>query len=450
MLTEEALILLATLVASGLLALGVMELAWPSTSGRHVRRPRPSPLTPRIGTEEPSAAAPETPVVAAPSTPAEPTPARRPPRAGGDRDAARLRVLPIDTCLAMYRDRRFADVVSLGSAALEVHARLAAVSHRPHEAAALLDLVGLSRQELGDRDGARAAFRAAIRDGEPALQATYVAHLVTLVASVLDDGASDSTDGATDVARVRDLREYAAALGDAAAAAPGDEGVAAAQAGVRDALLPPCDRLAAGVVAGAADDEARAFVLHALADDAMPAAWRERVREQLAAASSAEIGQLTAQAIRSVQDGKDGEALDALERAERLAAALPSVADERHEEFERRLWWGYTKVGLRRVETGNFDGALEPLFRALRLGGIDEARLGETRSALVRALDGVVDTRWPAIQQLGAEDAGAAHAEIEKLSALLRISTERGLSSDDLGDAFAKVSQLEQTLSSAT
>jgi hypothetical protein len=304
MLTEEALILLATLVASGLLALGVMELAWPSTSGRHVRRPRPSPLAPRIGTEEPSAAAPETPVVAAPSTPAEPTPARRPPRAGGDRDAARLRVLPIDTCLAMYRDRRFADVVSLGSAALEVHARLAAVSHRPHEAAALLDLVGLSRQELGDRDGARAAFRAAIRDGEPALQATYVAHLVTLVASVLDDGASDSTDGATDVARVRDLREYAAALGDAAAAAPGDEGVAAAQAGVRDALLPPCDRLAAGVVAGAADDEARAFVLHALADDAMPAAWRERVREQLAAASSAEIGQLTAQAPKAASPAK--------------------------------------------------------------------------------------------------------------------------------------------------
>jgi hypothetical protein len=181
----------------------------------------------------------------------------------------------------------------------------------------------------------------------------------------------------------------------------------------------------------------------------MPAAWRDRLREQLAAASSAEIGQLTAHAIRSVQDGRDGEALEALERAERLAAALPSgaVADERREEFERRLWWGYTKVGMRRVEVGNFDGALEPLFRALRLGGIDEERLGETRSALVRALDGVVDTRWPAIQQLGAADAGAAQVEIEKLSALLRTSTERGLTSEELGDTFAKVTHLGQTLS---
>ena len=42
--------------------------------------------------------------------------------------------------------------------------------------------------------------------------------------------------------------------------------------------------------------------------------------------------------------------MSALERAERLSEGLPgdAVADERREEFERRLWWGYTKVGLRR------------------------------------------------------------------------------------------------------
>jgi hypothetical protein len=183
----------------------------------------------------------------------------------------------------------------------------------------------------------------------------------------------------------------------------------------------------------------------------MPAAWRERLREQLASASSAEIGQLTAQAIRSVQDGKDGEALAALERAERLAESLPSgaVTDERREEFERRLWWGYTKVGLRRVEVSRFEDALEPLFRALRLSGIDEERLGETRSALVRALDGLVDVRGPAIQKLGAEDVGAAQVQVEKLWALLRSATERGIDQDDLSDAFAKVTHLGETLSQA-
>jgi len=65
----------------------------------------------------------------------------------------------------------------------------------------------------------------------------------------------------------------------------------------------------------------------------------------------------------------------------------------------------------------------------------------------VRALDGVVDTRWPAIQQLAAEDLDAARAEMEKLSALLRNATQRGLGAEELGDAFAKVTQLEQALS---
>ena len=55
------------------------------------------------------------------------------------------------------------------------------------------------------------------------------------------------------------------------------------------------------------------------------------------------------------------------------------MSEDRREEFERRLWWGYTKVGLRRIETGNFESALEPLFRALRLGGIDEERLTNIR-----------------------------------------------------------------------
>jgi tetratricopeptide (TPR) repeat protein len=334
----------------------------------------------------------------------------RPPIAGAEPEAPRPQVLPVDTCLAMYKDGRFAEVVSLGSAALEVHARLAAVSDRPHEAAALLDLVGLSRRELGDREGARDAFRAAVLDAEPLARPPYVQHLVGVVEEAVAS-APDPGDADGDSARVRELRECAAALEEVLASVPGDPDLVGAQNAVRDALTAAC--------------------------------------EQLAATSSAEIGQLTAQAIRSVQDGRDGEALEALERAERLAGALPegAVADERREEFERRLWWGYIKVGLRRVEIENFDGALEPLFRAIRLGGVDEDRLTETRSALIRALGGLVETRWPAIQQLVVEDAAGARAELEKLSAVLRSATQRGLSQDDLGDAFERIAHLEQVLS---
>lgn len=423
-MTEEALILLATLGASGLLALGVAELAWPSAPRRPARRARPlpvarvEPLTSASATAvaEIEPAEPAIEVERAVETASDATSAPipeippRPPIAGAEPETPRPRVLPVDTCLAMYKDGRFAEVVSLGSAALEVHARLAAVSDRPHEAAALLDLVGLSKRELGDREGARDAFRAAVLDAEPLARAGYVQHLVGAVEEVVANPPGPD-DADADGARVRELRGCAAALEEALAVVPGDPDLTSAQNAVRDALTAAC--------------------------------------EELAAASSAEIGQLTAQAIRSVQDGRDGEALEALERAEQLAGALPdgAVADERREEFERRLWWGYTKVGLRRVELENFDGALAPLFRAIRLGGVDEDRLTETRSALIRALGGLVEARWPAIQQLVVEDVAGARAELEKLSAVLRGATQRGLSQDDLGDAFERIVHLEQVLS---
>jgi hypothetical protein len=338
--------------------------------------------------------------------------------------------------------------VTLGSAALELHAGMASVSNRSDEAAALLDLVGLSKQELGDRDGARAAFCSAIRGADPRVRAKYVRRLLALVRSVADPGMAAADDGAT---RLRELRACVGALDETLAMVPDDEGVQAAQAMVRHALAPACERLVARVVSGEEDQEARELVLETLTDHAMPMAWRERLREQLTTVSSAEIGQLTAQAIRSLQEGNDFDALDALERAERLSAGLPSgaVTEDRREEFERRLWWGYTKVGLRRIETGTFESALEPLFRALQLGGIDEDRLAETRSALSRALEGVVDDCALRIQKLGSRQIRAARAEIEKLAALLQSATERGVRIDDLGDAFAKLTHLEQRLSEA-
>jgi hypothetical protein len=60
-----------------------------------------------------------------------------------------------------------------------------------------------------------------------------------------------------------------------------------------------------------------------------------------------------------------------------------------------------------------------------------------------------VDDSARRIQKLGAADIRAAQAEIEKLAALLQSSTERGVRPDDLGDAFAKLTHLEQRLSEA-
>jgi hypothetical protein len=511
MLTEEALILLAALGATGMLALGVIELVWPSrpkqSRPRRARVTAPSPVDADVTGEiprppqttavvaEPAVVEPERAVVEpAPFTIAEghviepmtvitepshhwkPAPSSiessitlsiarsetgslfeerahgpvlspMPPHAVSLGEP-RLQVLPIDRCLDMYNEGRFAEVVTLGSAALELHAGMAAVSNRSDEAAALLDLVGLSKQELGDRAGARAAFCSAIRGADPRVRAKYVRRLIALVRSVTDPGTAAADDDAT---RLRELRACVGALDETLVMVPGDEGLQAAQAMVREALAPACERLVARVVSGEEDQEARELVLETLTDHAMPMAWRERLREQLTTVSSAEIGQLTAQAIRSLQEGNDFDALDALERAERLSAGLPSgaVTEDRREEFERRLWWGYTKVGLRRIETGTFESALEPLFRALQLGGIDEDRLAETRGALSRALEGVVDDCALRIQKLGSRQIRAARAEIEKLAALLQSATERGVRIDDLGDAFAKLTHLEQRLSEA-
>jgi hypothetical protein len=359
-------------------------------------------------------------------------------------DPARPRLLPIDRCLAMYKDHRYAEVVSLGGAALQVHARMAAVSERPDEAAALQDLVGLSKQEMGDREGARAAFVAAIAAAAPAVRPTYVRHLLALVRGVVDNVNVKDDDGV----RVRELLGCVRTIDEALTVVPGNEPLTAGVTSVRQALTKLCDTLVARAVEDEGDREARDLVLQVLAEGSMPVAWQEKLRDRLAAVSSAEVGQLTAQAIRAVQEGKDTEALDALEHAERLAASLPAggVADERREELDRRLWWGYTKVGLRRVETRKFEGALEPLFRAFELGGTDGERIEETRSALVRALDGLVDLKRPLIQNLSAADPRAAHAEVEKLWAVLRNATERGMTQDDLGEAFGKIMHLSQTL----
>ena len=499
MLTEEALILLATVGASGLLVLGVVELVWParprrpgarrgceaSTSAIVTRRleaaktlAAPPEMSARDATAltEPVAPAPveastvDAPLETAPPASDDPlltttesdpisdeppvaddaprarpvAPMGAPPRGSGE---VRPQVLPIDTCRTMYEEGRFAEVVSLGSAALEVHAGLAAVSHRPYEAAALLDLVGLAKHALGDHPGACAAFEAAILGADPAARPSHIRHLVTAVRVL----CAPDVAWTSDTTRVRELRACLEALDHALTAAPDNDDALAARADVQDALSAAADEptrdarmdgsAAAGPdLAGTSIDERNA-----------PPAWRDRLRDERAAASSAEIGQLTAHAIRSVQEGNDAEALAALARAEHLAEALPSdaVTDERREEFERRLWWGYSKVGLRRIETESFEGALDPLFRALRFGSADDDRAAETRGALVRALEGVVEAGVPEILRLGARDARAARQALERLSEILRTASEHGVRSDELEDLFAALRDVQPRLSAA-
>ena len=385
------------------------------------------------------AAAPAPAPIPAPATAA----ASGPTPAGVRRE--RVHVLPIETCVAMFDEGRYAEVVSLGSAALEVHTGLASVSDRPDEAATLGALVGRAREHLGDRDGARAAYGAALRISRPSARATYVGYVTALAGAAVDavPAAGVAVDADTATAHAREVLASAASVDDALALVPGDVALERARDAVRGAIAIACERLVDGL-APSGGGEARALVLRALADDSMPSAWRERIGAQLTPISSAEIGQLTAQAIRCVQEGRDADALEALERAERLFAALPpgAVPPERLEEFERRLWWGYTKLGISCVETERLEEAVEPLLRALALGGDDAERLRETRAALVSALEALIDEAARTRRVRGAD--AVSPSAIDKLEALLHDSVHRGVPEPDLASALAKISTLRR------
>jgi hypothetical protein len=116
---------------------------------------------------------------------------------------------------------------------------------------------------------------------------------------------------------------------------------------------------------------------------------------------------------------------------------------------DRRLWWGYGKLGERRVASGEYEAALDPLFHALGYD-VGPERHQETRALLVRALDGVADTRALDIRERAdAGDHEAAIVRCDRLWALLRSATEKGLTLDDVAGASIKVQRLFEGLSGA-
>src|SRR5437667_350328 len=187
----------------------------------------------------------------------------------------------------------------------------------------------------------------------------------------------------------------------------------------------------------------------AQADEDCPPPVQASFREMLAATFGGEVGQLTADAIRRMQEGKEEECLAALDRAETLLGTIPEegIAPKRRQELERRLWWGYTKLGIRRVDGGMWEEALEPLLRALNFQGVGADRQEETRGPLIRALDAIVDARSPLIQRLTDEgDRDGALVTCDKLWAFLRTAMERGIGKDELGPALEKTQQLFERL----
>jgi tetratricopeptide (TPR) repeat protein len=429
-LTEETAIIVGALVALGLVVLGTLELLWPlrgtpdAESGEPRRRWRSSHPRHAARTRE---------RYLKPAKPTETTPIRR-PQSTQPGAAVAPAVTPTLTTAAP---------VTLITSAPVGREPVNLAPATPAPAAPM----GLAQQALSDHAAARAALETAIATAPDAARATYQRQLATLALAVARDllAAAGAAAAPDSEGRVSSLRDALAWLERGCAAAPDDPELRELMATAEARLWPAYEQLVLALLQRQEFRAARGLLREALERPGVPPARADTFRELFSGTFSGEIGQLTAQAIRSMQEARESEALGALERAERL---LESVHDEalppkRREEVDHRLWWGYNKLGRRRVDAGAFEEAIEPLVRALRLAATAPDRQAETRGALVRAFEGWIEAAALAIGEVAdAGDREAALVRSDKLWTRLRAALQEGLSEQDLGVAFARVQRL--------
>ncbi len=463
MLTEEALIFLGGLAALGAVAIGVLELLWP-TRPKHPTRPASVPSTPPPAPVSTSLASPrrwrssrrrhasngarapyrrrEAGEPASVSLRAafeeEPLPLAEP-----DAAPSEVEVDAVERCFALHQTGEYAAAIAAATAAMAV----SAATGEAARVARLWSIVALARQAMDDAAGARTALEAAFTTAPEAERAAYARQLASLgsevaqrlVASVAG-GRGPSSEA--DVSRLREALDWAER---GATAVPSDAGLRALAADVERRLWPAYERVVMALAQRQQFAAARQLLSEALDDRRFPSARAATFRELFSGTYGGEIGQLTAQAIRSMQAARESEALAALERAEEL---LDSVHDEalppkRREEVDRRLWWGYKKLGRRRAQAGDYEGAVDALAHALRFAGEGTDRYADTRAALVRAAEGLAERRVLLVRELAeAGDCEAALVQTDKLWSRLRGVLAAGLTETDLAVAFAKAQRV--------
>jgi tetratricopeptide (TPR) repeat protein len=400
----------------------------------------------------PAPAAPAAPPAAAPA-PAPAAAAVAPPRAPAAPPPAAE--LPVAQCASLYERRQYQEVVRLAEPALQrALADGTSAAPRAEEVARLWSLLGLSRQALGDDEGARSALEEAIHVAPTADRPAYRAQLAALASSVsrrLLHTVEPAAEGAGEE-QIRRLRQALVWIRQGLAEAPEDQELRGSLERTQRTLWTSYDGTVTGLLQRQEFKRAQRLIREALGEEDFPPDRRGHFQELLATTFTGEIGQLTASAIRTLEDGREREALAFLQRAEGILASTPVeiLSPKRREEASRRLWWGYTKLGVRRVEGGQVEEALEPLFHALRIGEVDAERQGETREALVRALEGVVEARAQTITRLARDgNRTAAVQEVERLKTLMREGLERGLSQRELATALARARRIVEWLEQA-
>ena len=279
-------------------------------------------------------------------------------------------------------------------------------------------------------------------------RATYRRHLASLA---LDAAQARLTRAGTHDAgdRVGVIRSAIAWTERGLAAVTSDPALTDVREEAHDALWQAYEQDAMTLLQRQEFPEARQVLHEALDDTQLPAARATEFRGLLSGTFGGEIGQLTAQAILSMQEGRESEAVATLQRAEKLLDAIPTDAlpPARRDEVDQRLWWGYAELGSRRLDAGDYEEALDPLVHALGFTSIGPERQAETRAAVVRALEGIAAVRALSIRRLA--EAGSREEAIVaagELHGLVKRGLEWGLSEDELTAAFARVRRLCEEL----
>ena len=353
----------------------------------------------------------------------------------------------VEQCFALYQEKRFDEVLSVGEPALaEMRGQPADGASR--EASALWSIVGLARQALGDHDGAHAALESSIDAAEEPERSTYRRHLGALALAAaharLAKAASQDADD-----RLAVIRAAVAWTERGLAVLPADAALIEVREAAHDALWQAYEQAATVQLQRQEFAGARETLHEALGDPKIPAARAAGFRGLLSGTFGGEIGQLTAQAILSMQEGRESEAVAALQRAEELLETIPTdaLAQARREEVDQRLWWGYAELGSRRLDAGDYEEALDPLIHALQFTSIGPERQAETRGAVVRALEGIAAVRALSIRRLA--EAGSRDEAIVaagELHGLVKHGLELGLEEDDLMAAFTRIRRLCEEL----
>ena len=231
----------------------------------------------------------------------------------------------------------------------------------------------------------------------------------------------------------------AMAMGAAAPAEP----EAAAREGSRALVAEEWRTRVAALIRGRECGEARQLLESALERDELDQETAGFLLDVCSTAVARDLWRLRRAVRRGGGDQAPLEGSLAVTRVMLEAPVAQGLPREQRRRVTGRLWRGHTRLGLRRWRAGTFETAVESLFQALGVRGIDERRSRLTRDLLVRTLEDMAGQSLELIPPLLEEgDRAIALGQAQRLLEHIRRTRDEGVSAEDLAVAASRARQL--------